>query len=122
MTLTTPLLRYAAMTILFIGLTACGDQEETQAVTADIEVSISTNSHWGTLVFDLQAITDTTVINNVVINRGNCRLPAGTASELSRNVSLKFGQTYTGYSNNCTVDNVKEIEVTSSAGTFVYTF
>ncbi|AEH33840.1 hypothetical protein DEB41_10550 [Vibrio anguillarum] len=122
MTLINTLLRYAAMSVLFIGLTACGDQEETQAATADIEVSISTNSHWGTLVFDLQAITDSTVISNVVINRGNCRLPAGTASELSRNVSLKFGQTYTGYSNNCTVDSVKEIEVTSSAGTFVYTF
>ncbi|MBF4257494.1 hypothetical protein [Vibrio anguillarum] len=122
MTLTNTLLRYTSMTILFIGLTACGDQEETQTATADIEVSISTNSHWGTLVFDLQAITDNTVISNVVINRGNCRLPAGTSSELSRNVSLKFGQTYTGYSNNCTVDNVKEIEVTSRAGTFVYTF
>ncbi|EOW9436496.1 hypothetical protein ACOCGN_003070 [Vibrio cholerae] len=121
MTLINILLRYAAMTILFIGLTACGDQEETQAA-ADITVSISTNSHWGTLVFDLQAIADNTVISNVVINRGNCRLPTGTASELSRNVSLKFGQTYTGYSNNCTVDSVKEIEVTSSAGTFVYTF
>ncbi|MGO4032378.1 hypothetical protein AB2359_13350 [Vibrio cholerae] len=122
MTLINTLLRYAAMSVLFIGITACGDQEETQAATADIEVSISTNSHWGTLVFDLQAITDNTVISNVVINRGNCRLPAGTTSELARNVSLKFGQTYTGYSNNCTVESVKEIEVTSSAGTFVYTF
>ncbi|MDE5176864.1 hypothetical protein [Vibrio fluvialis] len=122
MTLINTLLRYAAMNVLFIGLTACGDQEETQAATADIEVSISANPHWGTLVFDLQAITDSTVISNVVINRGNCRLAAGTTSELSRNVSLKFGQTYTGYSNNCTVDSVKEIEVTSSAGTFVYTF
>ncbi|EOW9184625.1 hypothetical protein ACN1S0_002874 [Vibrio cholerae] len=122
MTLINTLLRYTAMSILFIGLTACGDQEETQAATADIEVSISTNSHWGTLVFDLQAITDNTVISNVVTNRGNCRLPAGTTSELSRNVSLQFGQTYTGYINNCTVDSVKEIEVTSSAGTFVYTF
>ncbi|MBU5877001.1 hypothetical protein JVW17_19960, partial [Vibrio cholerae O1] len=91
MTLTNTLLRYAAMSILFIGLTACGDQEETQAATADIEVSISTNPHWGTLVFDLQAITDNTVISDVVINRGNCRLPAGTTSELSRNVSLQFG-------------------------------
>ncbi|EHH0849417.1 hypothetical protein V4T56_002976 [Vibrio vulnificus] len=122
MTLTNTLLQYTAMTILFIGLTACSEQEEAQTITADIEVSISTNSHWGTLVFDLQAITDSTVISNVVINRGNCRLPASTASELSRNVSLKFGQTYTGYSNNCTVDSVKEIEVTSSAGTFVYNF
>ncbi|HDZ9197981.1 TPA: hypothetical protein RUZ08_002705 [Vibrio cholerae] len=122
MTLINTLLRYTAMSILFIGLTACGEQEETQAATADIEVSISTNSHWGKLAFDLQSITDNTVISNVAINRGNCRLPAGTISELSRNVSLQFGQTYTGYSNNCTVDNVKEIEVTSSAGTFVYTF
>lgn len=36
MTLANTLLRYAAMTILFIGLTACGFQEETQAATADI--------------------------------------------------------------------------------------
>ncbi len=116
------LVRRTAMTMLLFGLTACGNQEEAQAATVDIEVSISTNSHWGTLVFDIQAVTDSTVISNVVINRGNCRLPAGTTSELSRNVSLKFGETYTGYSNNCTVDNVKEIEITSSAGTFVYTF
>ena len=122
MTLTNTLFQYTAMSILFIGLTACGDQAETQAATADIEVSISTNSHWGSLVFDLQAITNNTIITDVVINRGNCRIPAGTASELSRNVSLKFGETYTGYSNNCTVDNVKEIEVTSTAGTFIYTF
>ncbi|WP_411861551.1 hypothetical protein [Vibrio sp. MACH09] len=110
------------MMSLFIGVTACTEQEETPEAVADIEVSISTNSHWGSLVFDLQAITNNTVISNVVINRGNCRLPAGTASDLSKAVQLKFGETYTGYSNNCTVDNVKEIEVTSNAGTFVYSF
>ena len=114
--------RYAVTMALFIGATGCTEQEESPEAVADIEVSISTNSHWGSLVFDLQAITNNTVITDVVINRGNCRIPAGTASELSRNVSLKFGETYTGYSNNCTVDNVKEIEVTSTAGTFVYTF
>ncbi|CAK1803831.1 Lipoprotein [Vibrio crassostreae] len=114
--------RYAVTMALFIGSTGCTEQEESPEAVADIEVSISTNSHWGSLVFDLQAITNNTVITDVVINRGNCRIPAGTASELSRNVSLKFGETYTGYSNNCTVDNVKEIEVTSTAGTFVYTF
>lgn len=116
------LIRTIMMSMLLLGVTACNEQEEAQTVTADIEVSISTNPHWGTLVFDIQAITDSTAITGVVINRGNCRLPAGTTSELSRNVSLKFGETYTGYSNNCTVDSVKEIEVTSSAGTFVYTF
>ncbi|EAP95705.1 hypothetical protein [Vibrio splendidus] len=116
------LIRTIMMSMLLLGVTACNEQEETQTVTADIEVSISTNPHWGTLTFDIQAITDSTVISDVVINRGNCRLPAGTTSELSRNVSLKFGETYTGYSSNCTVGSVKEIEVTSSAGTFVYTF
>lgn len=114
--------RYAVTMALFIGATGCTEQEEPPEAVADIEVSISTNSHWGSLVFDLQAITNNTVITDVVINRGNCRIPAGTAAELSRNVSLKFGETYTGYSNNCTVDSVKEIEVTSTAGTFVYTF
>ncbi|MDA0149205.1 hypothetical protein [Vibrio sp. LaRot3] len=116
------LIRTMMMSMLILGVTACSEQEAAQTVTANIEVSISTNPHWGTLVFDIQAITDSTVVSNIVINRGNCRLPAGTTSELSRNVSLKFGETYTGYSNNCTVDSVKEIEVTSNAGTFVYTF
>lgn len=114
--------QYTVLMSLFMGVTACTEQEESPEAVADIEVSISTNSHWGTLVFDLQALTDNTVVTNVVINRGNCRLPAGTASELSKAVQLKFGETYTGYSNNCTVDNVKEIEVTSNAGTFVYSF
>ncbi|MGF1743513.1 hypothetical protein [Vibrio minamisatsumaniensis] len=116
------LIRTIMMALLLFSIAACNEQEAAQTVTADIEVSISTNPHWGTLVFDVQATTDSTAITDVVINRGNCRLPAGTASELSRNVSLKFGETYTGYSNNCTVESVKEIEVTSSAGTFVYTF
>ncbi|EEX35376.1 MULTISPECIES: hypothetical protein [Vibrio] len=116
------LIRTIMMSVLIFGVTACGEQEEAKTVTADIEVSMSTNPHWGTLTFDIQSIADSTVISNVIINRGNCRLPAGTASELSRNVQLKFGETYTGYSNSCTVDSVKEIEVTSSAGTFVYTF
>ncbi|WP_269146625.1 hypothetical protein [Vibrio anguillarum] len=34
MTLINTLLRYAAMSVLFIGLTACGDQEETQVSDA----------------------------------------------------------------------------------------
>jgi len=116
------LIRTIMMALLLFSITACSEQEEAQTVTADIEVSISTNPHWGTLTFDIQSIADSTVISDVTVNRGNCRLPAGTASELSRNVSLQFGETYTGYSNNCTVGSVKEIEVTSSAGTFVYTF
>ncbi|EGQ7849774.1 hypothetical protein [Vibrio parahaemolyticus] len=116
------LIQTMMMIVLSLGVAACSEQETVQTVTADIEVSISTTPNWGTLTFDIQSIADSTVISNVIVNRGNCRLPTGTVSELSRSVSLQFGGTYTGYSNNCTVDSVKEIEVTSSAGTFVYTF
>lgn len=111
-----------ALAIMAIGIMGCSEQEAKAQPTADIEISIGTNPHWGSLMFDIQAITDSTVITNVTINRGNCKLPVGTAAEISRTVSLKFGETYTGFSNNCKVDNVKEIEVTSSVGTFVYSF
>lgn len=40
MTLINTVLQYAAMSVLFIGLIACSDQEKTQAATADIEVSM----------------------------------------------------------------------------------
>lgn len=111
-----------AFSVLTLGLTACQEQDIPEPVQPDIEISISTNSHWGTLVFAIQSLTDQTTISAVKINRGNCRLAQGTSKEISRTVSLKFGQSYSGYSNNCTVDNVKEIEVTSNAGSFVYSF
>lgn len=114
--------RYLIIISLFIGVTACKDQDEPQQSPPDIEVSISTDPYWGGLVFSLQAIADDTTITDVVINRGNCRIPAGTAAKLSRHVSLKFGKTFRGSSNNCTADDVKEITVTSSAGTFAFTF
>ncbi|MGF1828914.1 hypothetical protein L4D04_06910 [Photobacterium angustum] len=114
--------RYLIVMSLLVGVTACKGQDEPQQPLPDIEVSISTNSNYGSLVFSLQAIADDTTITDVVINRGNCRIPAGTAAELSRHVSLKFGKTFRGYSNNCTVNDVKEITVTSSAGTFAFTF
>lgn len=113
--------RALALMLAISGLTACSE-EEPEVLAADVEVSIRTNEHWGSLVFDIQSISDSTTISNVVVNRGSCSIPNGTQSELNRTVTLKFGETYTGYSNNCTVNKVKEIEVTSSAGTFVYSF
>ncbi len=64
------LIRTITMSVLVLGVTACSEQEEAQAVNADIEVSISTNPHWGTLTFDIQAIADSTVISNVIVNVG----------------------------------------------------
>jgi len=88
----------------------------------DVDVSIRTNSHWGTLVYNIQATTEDVVISDVSVNRGNCTIPPGTAAELKRQVNLKFGQEWRGYSHNCKVDNVKEVTVTTSRGTFTFNF
>jgi len=88
----------------------------------NIEVSIQPNQHWGTLVFIIQATTDEVIVKNVVINRGNCALPPGTAKDIERTVKLGFGQSYRGYSPSCTVNDVKEIEVTTNAGGFTFSF
>lgn len=88
----------------------------------DIEVSIGTNQHHGTLVFDIQAIADRVTIWAVTINRGNCALPVGTSSEINRTVQLKFGQPYRGYSNNCRMQDIREIEVITENGKFLFNF
>lgn len=87
----------------------------------DVEVSISTNPYWGTLVFDIQAIQDTAKITEVTLNRGNCKLPAGTAADIRRGVNLGYGRTYRGYGN-CTAENIKEIDVTTERGKFTFYF
>lgn len=89
---------------------------------SDVEVYIKTNEFWGTLVFVIQATTDEAVVKKVVINRGNCELPEGTALDIKNTVKLGFGKRYTGYSNNCTVNDVREIQVTTNAGTFEFEF
>jgi uncharacterized protein YcfL len=88
----------------------------------DVAVTIEANQYWGTLVFDIQAAADDAVIKKVTVNKGNCSLPEGTATDISRTVHLKFGQTYRGYSNDCKMQNVREIEVTTEKGEFVFTF
>lgn len=49
----------------------------------DVEVSISTNSYWGTLAFDIQAIQDTAKITEVTLNRGNCKVAIPGLVDLS---------------------------------------
>lgn len=88
----------------------------------DIEITISSNPYYGTLMFKIQAIEDSVVVRNVVINRGNCILAEGTAAEINRDVFLFFGEFYQGYSNNCGVDNVREIQITTGIGGFTFTF
>lgn len=88
----------------------------------DVEVNLQTNPHWGTLMYNIQATTEDVTISQVVINRGSCTVPDGTAAELGRTVKLKFGQSWRGYSPDCKVDNVKELTVTTGRGTYTFGF
>lgn len=104
-----------AICIAILSLSGCSSEP-------NIEVSIESNQYHGSLVFTIQATTDEVIVKNVVINRGNCALPAGTAKDIERTVKLGFGQNYRGYSPSCTVNDVKEIEVTTNEGAFTFTF
>lgn len=88
----------------------------------DVAVSIGANQFYGTLTFDIQSTADKATIWKVSVNRGNCTLPEGTAADIEKTVTLGFGQIYRGYSNDCKMQNVREIEVTTENGRFVFNF
>lgn len=88
----------------------------------DVVVSIGKNQFYETMTFDIQAVSDKATIWAVNVNRGNCVLPEGTAAEIEGTITLKFGQTYRGYSNNCRMQEVREIEVVTENGKFVFNF
>lgn len=88
----------------------------------DVDVTIGANQFHGTLTFDIQATANQVKIWKVSVNRGSCELPEGTATDIDRTIDLKFGQTYRGYSNNCQMKNVREIEVITESGKFVFKF
>lgn len=110
------LMAIALLAALAATLPAC------QSSTPDVSVTLRTNPNWGTLMFDIQAETDNVQVSQVVINRGHCTLPAGTALDLKRTVELQLGQTWRGYSPECAIRHVKEMEVTTGKGTFVFRF
>lgn len=110
------LLAVAVLAGVAAALPACGSGK------ADVSVTLQPNQYWGTLVYAIQAETDEVVISDVVVNRGNCKVPPGTAAELERKVTLKFGQTWRGFSPDCRVGDVKEVVVTTGRGSFAFSF
>ncbi len=110
------LLLCAVIASMAAALPACS------ASKPDVGVSLEANPHWGNLMYNTQATADDVTIRDVVVNRGSCNDPLGTAFELSSAVKLKFGQTWQGYSTNCKVDNVKDLTVTTGRGTFTFSF
>jgi len=87
----------------------------------NIKLSIKPNPYYGTLSFVIQATENKVIVTGVVVNRGNCKLPAGTAAEIGGTVNLSFGESYLGFGS-CPYDNAKEIEVTTNAGSFIFSF
>jgi hypothetical protein len=98
------LLLCAVIASMAAALPACS------ASKPDMGVSLEANPHWGNLMYNTQATADDVTIRDVVVNRGSCNDPLGTAFELSSAVKLKFGQTWQGYSTNSKVDNVKRAD------------
>lgn len=88
----------------------------------DVEIWIETNTYWGSLIVGVQAITDDVVIKEIIINRGNCTLPAGTQADLDGTVELSFGRSYRAYSHNCTVRDVVEVEIVTNNGRSLFEF
>lgn len=114
--LRTRLVAVAVLAGVAAALPACSSSK------SDVDVSLQTNPHWGTLMYNIQANADDVVISDVVVNRGNCSVPPGTAAELGRTVKLKYGQSWRGFSPDCQVGNVKEVSVTTGRGTFTFSF
>lgn len=98
----------------------------TSAFAADpepgFELKLSRNQYYGTIVFKIQAVENNVKVHNVVINRGNCKIAPGTQAELDRGLTLKFGETYMGFSNNCTPADAKEVVVEAGPGKWTFKY
>lgn len=86
----------------------------------DVEVTMGANA-LNTTAFNIQAIGDEVTVKNIVINRGNCRLAYGTDKEMEKEITIFLHQIYRGYSS-CSAGEIKEIEVTTDSGIFLFTF
>lgn len=111
------LLLCAVLVSLAASLPACSGSKP------DIEVSIHRNELYAHMMFiKMQATADTVTIKDVNVNRGNCQLVDNSINRLAETVTLKFGEHWTAYPRDCSIDKVKEVEVTTDKGTFAYSF
>ena len=90
----------------------------------DIEVSISPDLYQNA-IFDIQAIGENVVVKDVSVNRGNCELHPAVVKRLAETIEIKLGEHFRGgtrVQNSCRFDSVKEVEVTTNAGAFTFSF
>ncbi len=69
----------------------------------------------------IRAVSDSVQINKVTINRGNNCSIVFWHQNWSGSGSLKFGQSVTGV-DSCDMETIKEVEVETDKGSFLFSF
>lgn len=93
-------------------------QEESAAPEQAVEVQVKeiAGSVYTVPVVDITAIVDSVEVQDVIGNRGNCKMPTFDQSEFPKN--LHFGEKRTvRFANGC---NLIEIEVVTDKGSFTF--
>lgn len=84
----------------------------------NVEVSVEPGPNKYVVSFYVRAKADEVTVKSVTINRGNCALSDSTQDST---IKLKFGQSFQGWGI-CNLHDVKEIEVSTDAGAFTFSF
>ncbi|MCD1589016.1 hypothetical protein K7H09_23740 [Halomonas sp. IOP_14] len=84
------------------------------SLSSDVEVGWKSNGV--TTWLEITAIEDRVVLRDIVVNRGNCR-----STEANPTIRYDFGDK-ARVSIGCSVDALREVEVTTNRGTFVFNF
>lgn len=96
--------------------------EETPQIPekAPIRIELKLNSAYAELgigKIEVQATTDQVIINQIIVNRGQC---SAIDNSIPMPVTLSFGRTYTGYINNCALDKVIEVQINTNLGNWTF--
>jgi hypothetical protein len=102
--------------------TSIDDVEEAPQIPekAPIQIKLKLNSvyaEYGLGKIEVQATTDQVIINQIIVNRGQC---SAIDNSIPMPVTLSFGRTYTGYINNCALDKIIEVQINTNLGSWKF--
>jgi hypothetical protein len=107
-----------------LSLLGCSDPE----LDRDIEVKVQPNP-FDSKSFSIDILVrpvgsgqliDGTIIKNIIVNGGNCELSSGTVNELKEAKKIKPGHYFYASGKSCTANEVREMKITTSSGTFTF--
>lgn len=97
-----------------------GNSQQQAPKTGKLNIEVSTKRHPnGTTSLHIQAIDDKVTVLGAVLNRGNCKMWKFNARALSEGVNLNYGKSYK-ISTHCKSNELREFEVTTNTGTYVF--